>query len=136
MLDGDVRFYTITDILIYLPRAVQTGYLAPYPDMWFAKGVSPGAGIMRKLAGLEMLVAYVAFIAGIIGWIVKWRSKNTLIVLSVLLTSAALLVVQTIAIPNIGTLYRMRLAPWHLTLGFSLVVAFKVFALSRKKQLD
>ena len=133
MLDGDVRFYTITDILIYLPRAVQTGYLAPYPDMWFAKGVSPGADIMRKLAGVEMLVAYSVFLAGIIGWILKWRSKSTLIVLSVLITGTALLVVQTIAIPNIGTLYRMRLAPWHLTLGFSLVIAFKTFILSHKK---
>ena len=133
MLDGDVRFYSITDIFTYLPRAIQVGYLAPFPNMWFETGVNVGAGIMRKISGIEMLITYIALFAGIMTWIIKWRSKYTLIFLAVVVTGSALLVIQTIAIPNIGTLYRMRLAPWHLTLGLNLAIAFKVFIESRKK---
>jgi hypothetical protein len=102
--------------------------------MWAAQGVSPGSGIMRKISGIEMFIAYVVFMAGFVGLIIKRKSEYIVIIMAVLLVSAVILVVQSIAIPNIGTLYRMRLAPWHMTLGLSLYFAFKAFVLPRIKK--
>ena len=134
MIDANVRFYSVLDVLNYIPRAIQIGYLAPFPDMWIAQGVNPGSGIMRKISGIEMLVAYAAFIAGFIGLIIKYNNENIIIIAAVLLTGAVILLVQSIAIPNVGTLYRMRLAPWHVTIGLSLYFAFKAFILHRIKK--
>ena len=134
MIDANVRFYSVLDVLNYIPRAIQIGYLAPFPDMWIAQGVNPGSGIMRKISGIEMLVAYAAFIAGFIGLIIKYNNENIIIIAAVLLTGAVILLVQSIAIPNVGTLYRMRLAPWHVTVGLSLYFAFKAFILHRIKK--
>jgi len=108
--------------------------LAPFPNMWTVQGVNPGSGFMRKISGIEMLIAYVAFMAGIVGLIIHRKSENFVIIMSALLVSAVILVVQTTAIPNVGTLYRMRLAPWHMTLGLSLYFAFKTFVLPRIKK--
>ena len=33
-IDLDVRFYSIHDLLLYIPRALQIGLLAPFPSMW------------------------------------------------------------------------------------------------------
>ena len=134
MIDTNVRFYSVLDVLNYIPRAIQIGYLAPFPDMWIAQGVNPGSGIMRKISGIEMLVAYAAFIVGFIGLIIKYNNENIIIIAAVLLTGAVILLVQSIAIPNVGTLYRMRLAPWHVTIGLSLYFAFKAFILHRIKK--
>jgi len=35
-------------------------------------------------------------------------------------------------IPNVGTLYRMRLAPWHVALGAGLCVAARMLAESKR----
>jgi hypothetical protein len=134
MIDANVRFYSVLDVVNYIPRAIQIGYLAPFPDMWIAQGVNPGSGIMRKISGIEMLVAYAAFIVGFIGLIIKYNNENIIIIAAVLLTGAVILLVQSIAIPNVGTLYRMRLAPWHVTVGLSLYFAFKAFILHRIKK--
>jgi len=134
MIDSDVRFYSVFDLIIYSPRAIQIGYLAPFPNMWTAQGYNPGSGIMRKISGIEMLIAYVAFMAGFVGLIINRKSDYILIIMSVLIVSAVILVVQSTAIPNVGTLYRMRLAPWHMTLGLSLYFAFKAFVLPRIKK--
>jgi len=131
MIDLNVRFYSISDLINYAPRAIQIGYLAPFPSMWTVQGVNPGSGIMRKISGIEMLIAYVTFMAGIVGLIIKRKSEYFVIIMSVLLVSAVIMVVQSTAIPNVGTLYRMRLAPWHMTLGLSFYFAFKAFVLPR-----
>ena len=69
------------------------GYLAPFPDMWTAQGVNPGSGIMRKISGIEMLIAYVAFMAGFVGLIIKRKSEYIVIIMAVLLASAVIVVV-------------------------------------------
>ena len=134
MIDINVRFYSLSDLISYTPRAIQIGYLAPFPNMWTAQGRNPGSGIMRKISGIEMLIAYVAFMAGFVGLIIQRKSEYIVIIMSVLLVSAVIMLVQSTAIPNIGTLYRMRLAPWHMTLGLSLYFAFKAFVLPRIKK--
>ena len=134
MIDVNVRFYSVSDLIKYTPRALQIGYLAPFPHMWTAQGYNPGSGIMRKISGIEMLFAYVIFMAGFVGLIIKRKSEHIVIIMAVLLVSAVIVIVQSIAIPNIGTLYRMRLAPWHMTLGLSLYFAFQALVLPRIKK--
>ena len=134
MIDTNVRFYSVSDLINYSPRAIQIGYLAPFPDMWTGQGRNPGSEIMKPISGIEMLIAYVAFMAGFVALIIKRKSEYIVIILSVLLASAVIVVVQSTAVPNIGTLYRMRLAPWHMTLGLSLYFAFKAFILPHVKK--
>lgn len=57
-IDTGVQFHSATDVLRYVPRALQIGLFAPFPEMWSETGVSPGADWMRLLAGIEMGFAY------------------------------------------------------------------------------
>lgn len=35
--------------------------------------------------------------------------------------------INALAIPNVGTLYRMRLAPWHVLIGLGMIFAMQFF---------
>ena len=122
-------FNSVTDIVLYLPRALQIGYLAPFPDMWFTDGTGPGSVVMRKLVAFEMMIVYIVLFLSVLSWIIKYRiSVNINVMLvAVVLVASALIAVYSIAIPNVGTLYRMRMAPWHLLLGFGMVVSINMF---------
>jgi len=115
-IDQNIRFENIADILAYIPRSIEIGLLAPFPDQWFEKGVSPGAKIMRRMSGLEMLVGYVGML--LIG-MALFRAEGTeqVLIIAVLGYCLSIIVVQALAIPNVGTLYRMRLGPWHVIVG-------------------
>jgi heme A synthase len=105
--------------------------------MWFEDGVSPGSGIMRLISGIEMLFAYIVFTIAFIALITKRRRYVTPVLLAIFLSCTLIIVVQAIAIPNIGTLYRMRLAPWNFALGLSAYASIKLFLslYNRKKSI-
>lgn len=46
-IDSDVRFEDLIDVIEYLPRAISVGFFAPFPNMWFIEGKSPGSQIIR-----------------------------------------------------------------------------------------
>lgn len=104
-LDREVRFDSAADFPPYLLRAVQIGFLAPFPRDWFGEGSIEAGSFMRRVSALEMLGVYVALIFLPYSlW--RWRKRTE----AWLVFGACFLAVVLYAylIPNVGTLYRMR----------------------------
>jgi hypothetical protein len=132
LIDPYVVMEAPADMVSYLPRALQIGFLAPFPSMWFGSGISPGAGMMRLLTGIEMAVVYV-LLFGIpltIPFIAGRAAKTGFLILTM---SAIVICLMVMAIPIVGTLHRMRYGYFMLVAGLGAagwVVAAK--ALSTK----
>ena len=109
MIDENVVFTSRADVISYIPRALEIGYLAPFPSMWFTTGYSVGlAG--RLLSGIEMALTY---LLEILACIFIWRNRKyfsswLLLLLTTLLGMLAL----GLVVVNAGTLYRMRYPFW------------------------
>ena len=71
-LDTDVEIRNFRDVILYLPRAVQIGFFAPFPSMWFSKGVEVGL-IGRLVIGAEMLALYLIMVLAAVGLIHERR---------------------------------------------------------------
>lgn len=118
-IDNDVCFSQPSDVLRYLPRALEVGLLAPFPDMWFSPGVSIGSKAMRLIAGAEMTLNYV-LLFGIL--LLAWRSKGRgryLLLICVFVLPIILL--MTTSMINMGTIYRMRYGYLQLLSGLGLI---------------
>ena len=110
-VDADVRLSNSKEILRYLPRAAEIGFLAPFPNMWLVKGTTGRAG--RILAGIETLIMYVLYIlAAVCLWVERKRAGMWLIALVATLSLIALGVV----VVNVGALFRLRYAFWIMIL--------------------
>lgn len=109
-IDTDLQLNTHRDIALYLPRAFAIGMLAPFPGMWFSTGVLVGLK-GRMLSGVEMLVTYFIELAAVLAlWLGRTRLTTWMLALSVAIGVTAL----GLAMPNIGTLYRLRYAFWMM----------------------
>ena len=106
-----------TDMLRYLPRAMVVAFLSPFPYHWFQPGSIPSTTLMRRITGVEMLLVYVAWLSlAVVAWL--WRSRIELWL--ILVYSLVNILVWTFAIPNLGTLYRVRYGPLMLLVGLGL----------------
>lgn len=107
IIDKDVRFPSMWSFIEYLPRALEIGLLAPFPNMWFERGMTQGSRAMRLVSGLEMCAAY----SLLLGWafLIASTERNRLgSVVFVATACLTIICVMGFAVPNIGTLYRMR----------------------------
>lgn len=104
-VDTEVRFRTIGDLVSYIPRALQVGFLSPFPGQWFDKPKTAG-GATRILAGLEMVCWYTLMVGFL------YFSASAAIPLQVriwlLVYCVGLVLFITLAVTNIGALQRMR----------------------------
>ena len=119
-VDESVRFHNMSDLINYLPRALQIGLFAPFPDQWLEPGSSEPNTIMRKVAIFEMSFFYLSLVFLLLN--IKWVLRNPGI-LYILLVSVSAIVFYSYFMSNIGTLYRMRFA-FHI-----LICAISVGAL-------
>ncbi len=119
-IDHDTCFSQPSDVLFYIPRSLQVGLFAPFPDMWFSSGVSPGARAMRSVAGLEMLASYV-LLPGIPVLLVLAGFKRRKLLLLGLIVTLPLICLLSTTIPNVGTLYRMRYGYLQFLLGLGII---------------
>ncbi len=106
MLDLDVQFHSAQDVLSYIPRAVQIGFLSPFPAQWLTRGTSPGGTAMRAVAGVEMSVLYLLLIIGfpLAAW--RWRARAEFWLIAAFCTF--FIVTNACVTPNVGSLYRLR----------------------------
>jgi hypothetical protein len=118
-IDTEVRFTSIVDVLLYIPRALQIGLLAPFPSTWVDDAVSAGGGIMRVMAAIEMTLSYIF----LLGWVGFFRSgKERWLTLAIAIAiSLVLTLILTLVVTNIGTLYRMRYITWQLLNGLGIL---------------
>lgn len=109
-IDTDVRVEGFGDLIRQVPRAIEVGLFAPFPNMWFQTGRQVGVS-GRLLAGIETLLTYVIECLALFG---LWRARRTLAAwfLSVFIVLGV--VALGLAVNNIGALYRLRYPFWIL----------------------
>ena len=61
-IDTNVSFYSVWEIIAYLPRAAEIAFLAPFPSQWFEQGTIPVNTMMRRISAVEMVGVYLALI--------------------------------------------------------------------------
>ncbi|MEQ8742983.1 hypothetical protein [Parasphingorhabdus sp.] len=124
-IDVDVRLLSVGDIVAYLPRAATIGLLSPFPGDW----MKPERPLpLAVLVGIEMSLVYLA----LIGVFVALARSSSIDLLPAIVFILAVILVITIAVPNVGTLYRMRL-PYFLPM---IGIGFAVLAdLAPKRKL-
>jgi hypothetical protein len=104
LIDPKVQLITTMDVVRYLPRAMEIGFLAPFPNTWLGKGREVGLS-GRILSGAEMLAAYILEALALFG---VWRARRRL---STWFLFAVMLFGMTtlgLGIINLGALYRLR----------------------------
>lgn len=104
-LDEELVFTNSVDVLRYLPRAVEIGFLAPFPYQWFQQGRKAPNTMMRRVAGFEMIFIYLSYV-GLIYSIWKWRRFPGL--WTFLFICGGMIVIYALAVVNVGTLHRFR----------------------------
>ncbi|MDP3791574.1 MAG: hypothetical protein Q8R38_05995 [Candidatus Omnitrophota bacterium] len=127
-IDCDIGFGNAKDMLIYLPRAAQIAFLAPFPTQWFSEGTYRGSYLMRRVASYEMMVVYFAllFLPCAI-----WRWRKRAEIWTIFAFCVYMMLIYGLTISNIGTLYRMRY-PYITTLVALGIAGFTVFLDSLK----
>lgn len=127
-IDMHVRYFSISDILLYVPRALQIGLLAPFPDQWFESGQQQSTTIMRRIAALEMSIIYPALLFSLLAfW--QWRKKPDLYI--VYGFAGGMILAYALVVVNVGTLYRMRYGFLMVLVAFG-VAAFLKYLEDRK----
>ena len=111
-IDPRVEFVDFADLVLYLPRAFEIGFWAPFPNTWAAAGRRVGSA-GRLLAGAEMLVIYACQLLALAA-VLLLRGPRRLA--SWLLLSVATFgaVALGLVVPNVGALYRFRYPLWVL----------------------
>lgn len=105
LIDSDVVFRGLGDVIAYLPRAALIGFFAPFPNQWLTAGKTGGRAI-RAAGGAETMAMYV-LMAGFLIFLVKApvpAGVKAWLAVFMVITILPL----GLFVPNIGTLHRMR----------------------------
>lgn len=126
-IDLDTDFHTVMDVVVYFPRALQVGVLAPFPDMWFSETNSSGGKLKRAIAAGEMLISYIALL-GFCAYMLRYRQFQTLIFLMLAVLPSAILVLVQV---YVGGLYRYRYPFFLFWVGMGLSALSEFWLKSR-----
>ena len=107
LVDDDIAPQNIVEMAAYLPRALLVGLATPFPATWTERPTLP-----RVIGAMETLVWYL-LVPGVA--FLLWRGPGVPLA-ACLVFAAALLTVLGYFTPNVGTLHRVRYAPWFLFL--------------------
>jgi hypothetical protein len=104
-IDTNILFYSAADVVAYGPRAAQIALLSPFPDSWAKPGSTDANTWMRRVSAVEMTGAYLAliFLPSAL-----WRWRRQAAVWLTVVFSFAMSMFYTLAMTNVGSLYRMR----------------------------
>jgi len=116
ILDRDRELVNAYQVLLYAPKAWMYGILAPFPTEWLLEGSSPTGTIQRRVAGLEMMIAYFSFV-GLLLYLFRNFQPSVILII---VTCLFLILPFAISIPAVGSLYRLRYGPFALLIGIGL----------------
>jgi len=109
-LGAEIRIADFGELVRYFPRAVLTGFFAPFPDMWFVSGARVGLS-GRLLSGVETMIMYVIEALALL---CIWRKRRQLSLWLMLAIATLGVTALGLVVVNIGALYRMRYIFWML----------------------
>ena len=107
IIDQDSEFYEASDIVAYIPRALQIAFLAPFPYQWLEPGSSRATTIMRRVSMFEMAAVYGALLFVPVA---LWQSRRRPEIWVAVLICGSMLLVLGLSWPIVGALYRVRYA--------------------------
>lgn len=107
LVDGDRLPDDAVGAVLYMPRALAIGLLAPFPDTWVERPT-----IVRLIGAFETFVWY-GFLPGLLLLLLR---HPTVKLFALLGFAAAALTVLGYAEPVVGTLYRLRFGVWFVVL--------------------
>lgn len=109
-IDDEVVFRSFGDLVLYVPRAIEIGLFAPFPNMWFAEGRDVGrAG--RMISGAETFISYLLVFCALF---TLFRFRRNIFAWQIFLTIIFAAFVLGIGVVNVGALYRLRYVFWCL----------------------
>ena len=130
-IDANITFNTAFEFLMYMPRALQVGMFAPFPEHWMVSGRSAESRLMRQVTAFEMLFSYFSLL--FVPYFL-WRKHRTLNVFLFTLINFSLILLYTYTVPNVGALYRMRYGFYMAIVALGIAGIFSLLKnLSRKK---
>lgn len=129
-IDADKPLTSFSRVLLYIPRAIQVAYLAPFPKTWFGQGVR-GRTFQRRISGLEMSFSYLIMLGLPLS---LFYFRKNLQFWSILFFSSVMVLPFAIAIPNVGTLYRIRYGFFMLVVMLGVVGWFSFINHYRNKR--
>lgn len=130
-IDADRTFNSITDVILYLPKATVIGLFSPFPSTWLKEGKLFGR-TGRIIVGFETTFTYLLYLfAALAIWQTRDSYKTWLLSLIYLMGAIALGLVFI----NIGTLYRMRYCFWILLAIVASQGIWFVYNKAKKKTL-
>jgi 4-amino-4-deoxy-L-arabinose transferase-like glycosyltransferase len=110
LIDNGIEIRNLGDIIRFIPRALEVGFFAPFPNMWFGAGRQVGSG-GRWLAGIETLLTYVFECLALFG---LWRARRELSAWFLVVFIGTGILALGLAVNNVGALYRFRYPFWIL----------------------
>lgn len=119
-MDVDFVPGTVCNLVGYLPRALQIGFLAPFPAQWMADGSVAASTLMRRVISAEMLAVYACLLLLPLAMWTFRRKPEFWFVLGFLVL---LMVIHVYLVPNLGTLHRMRYGFLTAVVGLALAGA-------------
>ncbi len=125
-IDQSFKLNSVSAYISYLPRALQIGFLSPFPSLWIGTGSTPASTIGRLVMGFVTLFFYVLLIFFIWG---LWVNRKSIELWIIFLYSTFGLLIFTYAYANVGTLMRLRY-------GFYMVIVGAGFAFTIQKILE
>jgi hypothetical protein len=118
-IDHDVVYSSATDVLAYVPRAMQLSMLSPFPSIWLPDNRAPlSRNVQRVLAGVEMLIVYSA-LPGLIYAI--WTLRRYLALWCLIIPATGWLLVYGLAVPVVGSLVRFRFPAFAVLSAIALI---------------
>lgn len=116
-VDAEVKFTSGLDVIKYIPRAFQLGFLSPFPLDWLSEGSKVTSRLMRLDSMVEMIIAYSCLLA--LPYVIwhKFRDPSFRVFLWI---CSAMIITYAIGMPNIGTLYRFRYVFYMPLVGLGL----------------
>ena len=108
---------TVCNLLAYLPRALQIGFLAPFPSSWLADGSITASTMMRRISSVEVIATYLALLLLPIAFWDYGRKPEFWFLIGFF---TILTIVHVYLVPNLGTLHRMRYGFLTAVVGFAM----------------
>jgi hypothetical protein len=124
-IDADHRLMNASDFVRYVPRAIQIGFLAPFPRHWIERGSRPASAMARRMSAIEMIAVYISLA---LLPLALWRFRANFTLWTTLMMCGGNIVVLALAVANLGALHRMRYP--YLAVFCSLSLAAGLVALA------
>ncbi len=110
LLDPNAEFRKVSDLMRYLPRALEIGLWTPFPHMWVSPGRRVG-NLGKLLSGVETLAIYFLQLLAVVAIVREPRQLSLWFVVAIVVVGVTALAV---VVPNVGALYRFRYVFWML----------------------